>query len=73
MLFQIYCFTAVVDTLASARDTSVDAAVGAKDYVQDLLINAKDSTYDTVSKAGDKLEDARSGIVHKGHGNFFFF
>lgn len=55
---------AVVDTLASARDTSVDA----KDYVKDSLIGAKDYTVDAAGRARDRVEDARSSIVDKGHG-----
>lgn len=60
----------MVDTLASARDTSVGAATGAKDYVKDTLVGAKDSTVDVATSARDKLEAARSTIADKGHGKF---
>ena len=60
--------SAFVDTITSAKDTSVGAATGAKDYVKDTLTSAKDTTYDAASKAKDKMEGARSSIVEKGRG-----
>lgn len=66
MLF--FDFAVVMDTLTSAKDTSVDTATGAKDYVKDTLVGAKDSTVNAASKARDKLEEARSSIADKGHG-----
>lgn len=64
---------AVIDTMASARDTSMGAATGAKDYVKDTITGAKDSTYDAAVRAREKLEEARASIVGKGNGVMLLF
>lgn len=47
--------------MASARDTSMDAATGAKDYVKDTLTGAKDSTYDAAANSEVKEGSQQPG------------